>query len=69
MRRVDLYGPSVRPGDNSAQPGDQAVSQPASAARDTAPKPPTMASHAVAISWVGVLIALILLRILYEFGE
>src|SRR5262249_971949 len=47
----------------SYRPDTQPVAQPSSPARDTAtPAPMTVASHAVAISWIGILIALVLLR-------
>lgn len=66
MMLENIYGSSVT-GKGSAEPQD--VAQPASTDRDTSPKAPTMADHAVAISWLGIVLALILLRIVYEVSE
>ncbi len=50
----------------------QATSQPASPNNTSAPGtqvPMNLGDHAVTVSWVGILIALILLRIVYEVSE
>lgn len=57
---------------NATQPPDpQAVSQPASADRSTSqpPAPAAKAPNAVSVSWIGVLLALVLLRVVYEVSE
>lgn len=52
------------------QPAAQPVSQPASADRDTSAPPAAATSpNAISISWIGVLIAIVLIRIVYEVSE
>lgn len=70
MRFNDMYPGTVSQADTSTQQ----VSQPASADRSTSaqsqPPPPPVAAHtAVAISWVGIVIALVLLRVVFEVAE
>lgn len=49
---------------------EQDVSQPASPANTVAPSTMNISSdHHVAISWIGLVIAVILIRILYEVSE
>lgn len=65
MKLTDVYQ-GLAPAEDT-----QAVSQPASAAVNTA-QPKTAAPAAdnhIALSWLGMLIALILLRLLYEVSE
>lgn len=51
-------------------PVQQMSASPADAARDSAPKPATAPmANATAVSWIGVLLALVLLRVVYEMSE
>jgi hypothetical protein len=63
MRLTDIYASTVSPADRADAPSPGPT-----ASRDVAAKP-AMAQHAVTISWIGMLLALVLLRVLYEFGE
>lgn len=49
----------------------QGVSQAASPSNNTAPAAAaqSMPNHAVSVSWLGLLVALILLRVIYEVSE
>jgi hypothetical protein len=62
MKLTDLYA-------GTANPDAQPVSQGASTDRNTAPTPLAVGGQAITISWLGVLIALVLLRIVYEVSE
>lgn len=64
MRLTDLYS-STSP---KSPPEPQATAEPASSARDTAPKA-NLANHAVTVSWLGVVLAVIALRVVYEVSE
>ncbi len=61
MKLSDIY--------SSATTSQEEVSQPVSANRDTAPKPVGSAGNATVVSWLGLLIALVLLRLVYEVSE
>lgn len=65
MRLSELYGPSA-----AVQPQDAPISP----AQNTNPPPATkkasgMGTQAVSISWIGILIALVLLRVVYEVSD
>jgi hypothetical protein len=63
VRLTDFYA-------GTANPVPQQVSQGASPDRNTAPAQSMAASgNATAISWIGILIALVLLRIVYEVSD
>ena len=68
MQFSDLYS-------GSANLQTQATSEPASSSRDTtpagqAPAPTSgMGQHAVTISALGIILALVLLRVVYEVSE
>jgi hypothetical protein len=67
MRFSDLYAGYGSPGMVAEQP----ASQPASAGQSQAggKAAPPAHPHAVTISWLGLLLALILLRLVYEFSD
>lgn len=60
MRLSDIY--------SSFAPAEQPASQ-AGPASDSTPKSAPMSGAATAVSWIGVLLALVLLRVVYEVGE
>lgn len=70
VNAFQIYGDAAVQG-GSATPAIQA-SVPASAARSTAPNTipiPMLGGHAITVWVVGITIALVLLRLIYEFGE
>lgn len=68
-----IHGPTTRTDQfyGSSVPGGrtQPSATPLSAGQDTSPKPMAAPSPHVAISWIGVLIALVALRVVYEVSE
>lgn len=50
-------------------PTPQGVSQPAAPTRATGTPGPMVAQHAVTLSWLGILLALIILRVVYEVAD
>jgi len=62
MELANIYG-------GNPAPVVQAVSQPASPANDTSPKPGAMAGNHSAFTWLGFLIAAVLLRVVYEMAD
>ena len=55
---------------SQTDPGPAPASAANNSAPGTAPAPVAMASHtAVTISWLGIVIALVILRLLFEFSE
>jgi hypothetical protein len=63
--RVDQFYSDQTISGGRAQPS----SQPISGGNNTLPQPVAEASPHVAFSWVGVLIALVALRVVYEVSE
>lgn len=63
--RVDQFYSEQTAYGGRAQPS----STPLSGGNNTEPQPAPQASHHVAISWIGLLIALIALRVVYEVSE